>query len=452
VRHDSTRLQPDDLLKLYLIEESMRARLKDDEPVISVQKTTNAERTGYICVPNVHYYHLLRGALATKGFCQVDGIPWPTFQFKNRKIRGLIQLRPLVVDGFNSLSSDDKEVRSKIMHEHNEQLTDLDVDVLDSLFALCAKQPQASDEAIMVSIDDVLIMRGLQKKISGEGRRGGFRPKQRRQILAAISRLQNLYLDVHIDLPGLKRKDNQLIQGRPFIITDCEGNMQPDGFTNMKRFLFHPGEVITYFLQDSWRQAAWLSVKVLQFDPYRQQWAKRVARYLSWQWRIRAGKSTYLEPYRVVTLLEAVGISPDVRNPNRTLERLEKALNALHEEGVIAGLQYDRWESMDKRRGWLKKWLQWTVTIEPPNAIKEHYKAIARHETPPPKAHVRAEHLGQQIQALRKRLGFTQLQVAEDLGIDRTYLSRLESGNRGQGRNSSQLKKVKRWLERYGHD
>ena len=336
------------------------------------------------------------------------------------------------------------------MYEHNEQLTDLDADVLDAIFAVWIQQSRATDVAVIVSVDEILSMRGLEKKIGGEGRRGGFRPKQRARVLAAITRLQNLYIDVYITIPGTKQKH---FHGRPFTVTDCKGKKLVYGFESEKRFRFHPGEAIALFLTGSWRPTALLAVKVLQFDPYRQMWEKRLARYLSWQWRICVPKCTHLEAYRVATLLEAADITPDVRNPMRTYERFEKALDTLHDEDVIAGWQFECWKNTaTEYNNWLQEWLQAKVIIAPPDAIKIHYQSISKHEKSPPKSHIKAEHWGHQIRALRKKLGLTQLQVAEDLGIDRTHLSRLESGKRGKKSNSSQLKKVKRWLERYGHD
>jgi len=128
------------------------------------------------------------------------------------------------------------------------------------------------------------------------------------------------------------------------------------------------------------------------------------------------------------------------------------AMDVLLDEGVIASWQYERWErSVLKRRRWFREWLTWTVIIEPPDEIRDHYRDISKHETPPSKASVKAEHLGEEIRDLRKKLGLTQMQVAEQLDIDRTYLCRLECGKRGQGRKASQLKRVKQWLERYGH-
>ena len=414
------------------------------------KKGRSSPKTGLISLPNAFYYQEIRMALATRAFISVDNSPWPTIYLTKQKIKGQIQLRPVVADVNTPMSPENEAYWSGVMLQQREQSSDLDVDILDAVFVLWSRQAGNIDEAIIVNLDEILALRGLQPKLGGEGRRGGYRRKQRIQVNESFSRLQNIWVDVSI-MPqqnNTAHTASQHIQGHLLIITDYMGYRQPEGFINAKYILFHSGEIIAPYWAGSGRQAAVLSGKVLQFDPYRQRWEKRLSRYLSWQWRIRACKVDYLKPYRVSTLLENVGIAPDRRNPLRTYDRLEMAMDVLQDEGVIAGWQYERWESsVLKRRRWLREWLTWTVTIEPPDEIKEHYEGISKHKTPPSKARVKAEHLGEEIQALRKKLGLTQLQVAEQLGIDRTYLSRLECGKRGKGvKSAGWNKKVKRWL------
>ena len=71
---------------------------------------------------------------------------------------------------------------------------------------------------------------------------------------------------------------------------------------------------------------------------YRQTWEKRLARYLSYQWRCKAHEGRYWQPFRVATLLAAVGAELDQRKPSRTRERLEKAPETLLAGRVDHGL------------------------------------------------------------------------------------------------------------------
>jgi hypothetical protein len=52
----------------------------------------------------------------------------------------------------------------------------------------------------------------------------------------------------------------------------------------------------------------------------------------------------------VVTLLDAVGVHVNERKPSETRTRLEKALDALLQDNVIAAWQYDRIRSASENQ------------------------------------------------------------------------------------------------------
>ena len=143
--------------------------------------------------------------------------------------------------------------------------------------------------------------------------------------------------------------------------------------------MYRPGESFGRLLSGLGKQIAYLSIKAVQYDPYRQSYEKRLTRYLSWQWRCRA-KSGMLEgPYRVSTLLGAIGLKLDPNAPSRTKERLETALDRLDSDKVTVGWQYDGYdENALLSKGWAKEWLQSTLLIEPPDVITGRYLALVR--------------------------------------------------------------------------
>jgi len=57
--------------------------------------------------------------------------------------------------------------------------------------------------------------------------------------------------------------------------------------------------------------------------------AKRIGRYLVYQYRIRAHQKTWAQPYRIETLLTGAGIEPDPDHARRFRERIESALDTL---------------------------------------------------------------------------------------------------------------------------
>jgi DNA-binding XRE family transcriptional regulator len=239
------------------------------------------------------------------------------------------------------------------------------------------------------------------------------------------------------------------VQSRVFTITDLLGRTRPDGFMDVERFIFRPGKVFAHFLFGPGRQTALLSAKALHYDPYRQTWEKRLVRYLSYQWRCKAHAGDALQPFRVVTLLDAVGVHVNERKPSETRTRLEKALDALLKDSVIAAWQYDRWdEGLVRQRGWAQHWLQATILIEPPEIIRETYQRLARYETFVQRSLPSPKTLGDLLKGRRQELGLSQLQAAEQIGISPSYLNRLEQGNRGRKITAALQHKLDAWLAR----
>src|SRR5215475_11125582 len=109
----------------------------------------------------------------------------------------------------------------------------------------------------------------------------------------------------------------QAIQSRAFTITDLFGQTRLDGGFDLHKFLFRPGRVFARFLFGPGRQTALLAIQALRYAPYHQSWEKRLARYLSYQWRCRAQNGRYWQPFRVSTLLAAMGATLDPRKLSR---------------------------------------------------------------------------------------------------------------------------------------
>ena len=272
---------------------------------------------------------------------------------------------------------DDLDNWVRQMWQQRERLCDLDADVLDLLCHFYLQRATPEGDAV-VDVDELLAKRGLKKKLSGTGRRGGYEAKQRKEMLHALSRVQNIWVQV-ADLTvyedngrGHRRKTTLTIESRAFVTTDRMGQRRIDGFMDVCRFIFRPGKVLGKFLVGPGRQFALLSARAVEYDPHCQFWEKRLARYLSWQWRVRARSGDYMRSYRVATLLKAVGQEVNPKRPTRTRERLEQALDTLQTDEVVAGWQYQSWdESRAARQQWMHAWLEATVLVEPPDAIRE---------------------------------------------------------------------------------
>lgn len=425
------------------------------------------QRDDHFAVFSPREFQQLREAIVSpKSFERAEDSPWPVSRLGRGGARGQAVLRPPAADEQQGLLSPVAvEAWAAEMWRQRNELTDLDADALDALSAIWLWQAQDPRDGAFAGVDDLLELRGIKPKRSGQGRRGGYEQEQRQDMLRALHHIQNIWLDmaeveVFEDTPrrGRRKSVKKQVQSRAFVVTDRMGQMRLDGHIEVERFRFVPGEIFARFLLGAGRQWALLSAKALAYNPYTQTWEKRLARYLSWQWRIRAKDETYFQPYRVETLLGRAGEELNQSRPRRTQERLEKALDQLQTDGVIAGWQYDRfddWFAQITRKGWANDWLHATVMIEPPGIVVDEYEKIKHPNTAksalghPLRQLIphddddsgeEPEHkvLGARIRERRKERGLSQLKTAEELSISQSRLSRLESG---KSRPTEPLKK-----------
>jgi hypothetical protein len=401
---------------------------------------------GHLTVMSSAHYQALREALYKGTFDRVEGNPWPTAQLARGGLLGQAQLRPPGVDGPAALREEQVEAWAQLMWRQRGELSDLDADALDALSALWLSQARGIGDRAVADVDGILMMRGIKPRSRGNGRRSGFEPEQRSEIARALSHIQNIWIDIaQTEAPAEdgdgpngaiegRGKTKLTLQSRAFVITDRLGLTDESGaMIDMNRFVFQPGEVFARFLMGPGNQTALLSAKALKYDPYRQTFEKRLARFLSWQWRVTA-LGGHARPYRVAELLDAVGQEIDVRHPNWTRERLEKALDTLQEDGVIAHWQYDRWdEAAVERRGWAALWRESTLLIDPPAAVVDHYRQARPPLAGPAPAPVEElpeslDELGRLIKERRIRRGLNQAQAATALNVTQSYISKLERG------------------------
>jgi len=141
-----------------------------------------------------------------------------------------------------------------------------------------------------------------------------------------------------------------------------------------------PGEWAKRYWDLDLHQTGLLAQKALAYDPYRQQFEKRLAKYFAFQFRWKAKERADTVRFQVATLLENGGVEADPARPQRTRDRFEKALDQLRADQVINAWSYV--VNLDKppARNWLEGWKKETVAIEPPEPIRGHY---ARLRTPP---------------------------------------------------------------------
>src|SRR5699024_6390565 len=135
----------------------------------------------YIVFSNMIYQSILK-ALSNEEFI-LDNDEYSAVITANR-IKGKIKLISEIDAEYDELLT--------ILSRQSELLDD----ILDMLSHMYLNDAVTNRDLIEVDINQLLQMRGIQPKLAGNGRRGGFEKAQREQVLNALLVLQRLFVDI----------------------------------------------------------------------------------------------------------------------------------------------------------------------------------------------------------------------------------------------------------------
>ena len=405
-------------------------------------------------IPSPGHYAALQQAFALNRFQRVGGSPFPRAVLDKGGTKGFAELRPHSPTDDLVLAPEEIDAIAQRMWTQREELSDKDADTMDAISTSWIQGARSSSDRVPVYIDDLLHQRGLLPKKGGKGRRGGFDPKQRRDLWACLLRLQDIWIDlaevtlVEMDSNKRRRRKTRALQSRAFVMTDRVGQRRIDGTMDVEAILVIPGEAFGRFLLGPGRQLALLSSQALRYDPKRRRLEKRLARYLAWQWRAGARKGNFVRTYRIRTLGQEIGIDLDrPRNPVRTRERLEQALDRLERDGVIATWQYQEPWNEEKlpRKRWFSFWLdEALVAVEAPDVIKDAYRKLEQAPARPARLPVGHDSWGGRLKQHRTERQLSQMAAADQLGISQSYVAQLE---RGREPSRTVRKKLEAWFQ-----
>lgn len=418
-------------------------------------------KEGHLEVSSMQMYTETRSAMAERRFGREDGQDYPAAALRSKgKVVGHAVMRPPETDeGY--VDPDWLAEGVEEMWRLRDGLSDLDADVLDAMTAAWILQgPTDPARLARISVNRILEARGVKPKAGGQGRRGGYTPEQRQKVISAIGRVQTIVTEMEMDWPedapgGKTRMRRRRVQSRLVVITDAAVTQQPrlDGIGRYEGFRFRVGEAVETFLSlKAGRQAAQLALKALHYDPYRQIAEKRLTRGLSERWRNGASREgQYRRPFRVADLLRMAGLEEyQPGEPRRRKERLEKALDTLRADGVVAAWEYDHASFVNPmeqpRKGWDSLWQGSSVLIEPPELVKDVCDRIAEKGPRPERSRMRGiswappprqpkSDIGERLRTWRERTGTSQRAAARQLtarghSVSSAYLSYIERGKK----------------------
>lgn len=253
------------------------------------------------------------------------------------------------------------------------EFSDRDADLLLSIFSAIIRETNGAGAA-WIWASHFLDQRGVRPIMKREGaliRRAGHRLKDIADIDQAIYRLSGLWITIEEVFPARRKGGKARVyrhQGRVLTVVETwsQHTLDVDGQTPERlpvAWKIRAGDWLMEYLQAP-RYVAAFCDQSLRYDPENEKWEKRLSRYFLFFLRINSRHQSSTLVRSIEELLQANSLPLDLTNPQRSRQRLEKALNRL-----LADQQMEHWEYVPASmsdlpaKQWLKTWLQWNVRI-----------------------------------------------------------------------------------------
>jgi hypothetical protein len=241
------------------------------------------------------------------------------------------------------------------------------------MLLVCAQQIGADMAGVWATGEGLLDMRGVRRMTKREGRlvrTAGHRAEDLDAMAAAIRILSALRVHATAPLAAhrLAAEDVPLI-----VVHEVQERTRSSGVTMPVAWRYSLGPWAGA-LSGGREPAALFPRAALAYDPCREQFAKRLARYLTFHFRMDAARGAPLER-AIGPLLQECNLSLDRRNPERTRQSLERALDRLRHDGVIAAWRIAE-DAPLPARGWLAHWLRRRLVATPPSSVQQRYTRL----------------------------------------------------------------------------
>lgn len=302
-------------------------------------------------------------------------------------LHGLAELRPVPL--IQSEGDNDQTYWIDLVETTLSSLDELTADIFDLISYLWMTSEKDGEGFIEFHSDDALILHYFDKSTPPE--KVKFKERERFNIMRRVAALTSVWVALNDGPERVKiinAKDiekDKLYNFQDFKRMFEVGSVRIafDKKTNKPRGIYalqiKPSSLLQPYLDGTKSSLGVLDLKVFKYSHFKQREHKRLTRYLSRQFKIRAIKNTVQQPFRISTLLKEMNFATRL-NGVQIRDKFEEVLDDLMHDEVIEKWYYNEVidESKVGKRGWVQKyWGNITITILPPSdVIKENKRRI----------------------------------------------------------------------------
>lgn len=416
-------------------------------------------------VPNDKAAYILSKAVADSFGDDSDN----EFPYQMKEQMGVTLKAQLIPANVDELSKKDRLYIAMRMWElegiRNKEINTSLFHIFNSI--ILTRQRNRNHEPIIIERDDILDALGFKKKRC-KGYTTGYRREDLLAAVRAIKTLQYIWCYIEDDRTVSEGQlySIRIFRDKQFIYDEATGDLKASvDYSDFCRIALMPAVAIDEYL---FPYVDKRQLKVLQY-PERYYIEKRIWNYLKFRWRASAASGLRLH-FKVSTLLSEARYEVDTKNPARSRQRIEDALDKLVADLAMGKWYYVDWnEDVAGKPGWVNIWLNTTIIAEPTadeirwyasfqqssieKAGKEKARVRARKSrqqkrlAEPAKESFNFEKLGEQLRAARKARDLSQTAVAQEIGITQSMVSRLERGQRGARLKEDTKTRLAKWLK-----
>lgn len=325
-------------------------------------------------------FHKLRETISKNEFDIAAAIP--TAKISEKALEATAQLR--AENEYLKIKSNGAIAQwNNLTSQAITSMDDLTADIFDIVSILWMQQATHKEQMIHFHTDDALNLRRLQgRKEELDGYQTSYRKKERDDIMKRLAALTTIWIRIERENLKFINEDQGnfeeigQVQFNPlFLVDSVTVAYRGDKPIGIYECSIRPGELLANFLYGSQKSSGLLAMKTLEYHPTKQKYHKRLARYLSWQWRIRQKSADYLRAYHIggeKGLLKVMDLDVNPRYGSRIKEQFEEILDTLQQDEIIQGWNYKEniEQQIEQERNWFTTtWLKARVQIIPPNDI-----------------------------------------------------------------------------------